>query len=88
MGGGGSGYEYGNRCTVSAAANQGYFFVGWFESNSKVSTESVYSFTVTGDRDLVAHFHLATNLLINSYSISSPVTLVYSSDTGLLVADY
>ena len=49
-------YDHGQTCTLTATANEGYAFENWTENNTIVSTDAVYSFTVTGDRDLVAHF--------------------------------
>ena len=49
-------YEIGTTCTLTATANDGYSFVNWTENDEVVSVENSYSFTVTGDRDLVANF--------------------------------
>ena len=48
-------YE-GQSCTVTATPNTGYSFVNWTENGTTVSTNASYTFTVTGDRDLVANF--------------------------------
>ena len=53
---GGGTYEEGATCTLTATANAGYIFTNWTENGEVVSTEATYSFTVTGDRDLVANF--------------------------------
>ena len=53
---GGGRYAKGDTCTVVATANEGYVFMNWSENNVPVDTNSVYSFVVTGDRDLVANF--------------------------------
>ena len=49
-------YEMSTTCTLTATANAGYTFTNWTENGEVVSTEAEYSFTVTGDRDLVANF--------------------------------
>ena len=49
-------YEMGTTCTLTATANEGYTFQNWTENGEVVSTEAEYSFTVTGDRTLVANF--------------------------------
>ena len=49
-------YNYGQTCYVTATANDGYNFVNWTENGTAVSSNATYSFTVTGDRDLVANF--------------------------------
>jgi hypothetical protein len=37
---------------------EGYDFVEWTENGDVVSTDAEYSFTITGDRSLVAHFQI------------------------------
>ena len=49
-------YNLGETATMIAAANEGYVFVNWTEGGEVVSTEAIYSFIVTGSRDLVANF--------------------------------
>ena len=49
-------YSYGESCTVTATANTGYHFVNWTENGTVVSGNENYTFTVTGDCDLVANF--------------------------------
>ena len=51
-------YESGEQCTLVANANEGYHFVKWTESGSQVSTNDHYTFTVTGNRNLVAVFQV------------------------------
>ena len=63
---GGGVIEQGQNCTVHATANSGYAFVNWTENGSQVSTNANYSFTVTGDRTLVANFEL-----IPTYTITT-----------------
>ncbi len=53
---GGGTYSQGQTCTVTANANPGYSFVNWTENGTQVSTNPTYSFTVTGNRALVANF--------------------------------
>jgi hypothetical protein len=53
---GGGGFNYGGLATVTAVPNTGYAFVSWTENEEVVSTESIYTFIVTGSRDLVANF--------------------------------
>ena len=55
---GGGNFTYGNSCTVTAASNPGFHFVNWSENGNQVSTNEVYTFTVTASRDLVANFAL------------------------------
>ena len=65
---GGGTFQEGQSCTVRATANTGYTFVNWTENGSQVSSEANYTFTVNGDRSLVANFTAA------SYIISATVT--------------
>ena len=58
-------YNHGESCTLTATANNGYTFVNWKENGSVVSTNASYTFTVEGDRNLVANFTL------NTYDISA-----------------
>lgn len=55
---GGGTYQQGQSCTVSATANSGYSFTNWTENGNVVSTNASYTFTVTGNRTLVAKFTL------------------------------
>ena len=55
---GGGTYYYGQSCTVHATANSGYVFANWTENGSVVSDDSNYTFTVTGNRTLVANFNV------------------------------
>ncbi len=49
-------YTYGQNCTVHATAATGYTFINWTENGSQVSSQADYTFTVEGDRNLVANF--------------------------------
>ena len=53
---GGGTFQEGQSCTVSATANTGYTFTNWTENGNVVSTQASYTFTVTGNRTLVANF--------------------------------
>ncbi len=53
-------YASGSTCTLRATPNSGYRFVNWLENGTSVSTNATYSFTVTGNRNLVAVFDVAT----------------------------
>ena len=45
-----------NSCTVIATPNPGYTFGYWSENGTVVSENAIYTFTVTGARNLTAHF--------------------------------
>jgi hypothetical protein len=53
---GGGFFKHGDSVTVSATANTGFEFVGWFEDDEEVSSDQSYSFTVERGRVLVAKF--------------------------------
>ena len=46
----------GSSCTVTATANQDYAFSAWKENGATVSTSASYTFTVEGNRTLIAIF--------------------------------
>ena len=58
-------YNYGESCTLTAAAAEGYTFVNWTLDGVVVSTSANYTFTVTESNDYVANFSL------NSYEITA-----------------
>ena len=57
---GGGTYNHGQSCTVTADDNSGYTFLRWTENGTQVSTNAIYTFTVTGPRTLVAQFQQQT----------------------------
>ena len=63
MTGGGS-YAIGDSVTLTATATPGYWFTGWSEGGTIVSTLPTYTFTITGNRALAASFELYPQLNI------------------------
>lgn len=53
---GGGTFQEGQSCTVKATTNTGFNFVKWTENDVQVSTNMEYTFEVTANRNLVAHF--------------------------------
>jgi hypothetical protein len=53
---GGGTYNCGAQATVTAYPNEGYDFVNWTEDGEVVHNQPTYTFTVEGNRNLVAHF--------------------------------
>ena len=49
-------FEENTSVTVTATAKAGFHFVKWTEGDAQVSTAASYTFTVTGNRNLVAVF--------------------------------
>lgn len=59
-------YAHGTTCTVTASPNTNCTFNNWTENGNVVSTDATYSFTVTGDRTLVANFTLPQTYTITA----------------------
>ena len=57
-------YNHFDTCTLTAAPNVGYHFLNWTMNGEVVSTESTYSFEVTGAASYVANFEL-TNYIVS-----------------------
>lgn len=53
---GGGSYSFGQSCTVTATPSSGYLFIDWTENGSVVSSEASYTFTVSANCNLEAHF--------------------------------
>ena len=85
---GGGTYEQGQTCTLTATANGGYTFTNWTENDNVVSTEATYTFTVTGDRTLVANFtqnsgNVPTGAINGKFTINADGGQVYFSQGNL-----
>jgi hypothetical protein len=57
------GYIEGQTATLTAIPNDGYDFINWMENTAVVSTNHIYSFTVTDHRLLLANFELRSYLI-------------------------
>ena len=53
---GGGPFNSGSSVTVTATANAGYTFANWTENGTAVSTNASYTFTISGNRTLIANF--------------------------------
>jgi hypothetical protein len=53
---GGGTYNLGSSVTITATPNSGYIFTNWTENGVVRSTNSIYQFTISGNRVLVANF--------------------------------
>ena len=76
---GGGVYNSGYLVTIEAFANSGWAFVNWTEFGSQVSTNSSYTFTITGNRDLVANFVQGFTIT----AIATPANAGYTSGGGV-----
>ena len=64
-------YNHGSQVTLTATANTGSTFNGWYKGNQQVSTDAQYTFTATESGTYTANFTL------NEYTITT-----YTSGTG------
>jgi len=55
---GGGTFSDGDPCTVQATPNSDHTFINWTEGGTPVSVSASYTFTVTGNRTLVANFRV------------------------------
>jgi len=65
----------GSLMTIIATPTPLYMFLNWTENDEEVSTNPVFSFTVTQDRNLVAHFAPATIEITLSKNIENGGTV-------------
>ncbi|MDP3914232.1 MAG: C10 family peptidase [Bacteroidota bacterium] len=65
-------YQSGQSRTVTATANSGYTFSNWTESGSPVSINASYTFTLSGNRTLVANFIASSTPTITISATSLP----------------
>ncbi len=68
---GGGNFEGGALCTVTAIVNEGYTFENWKKNGSVISTNAEYTFTVTGDMTLVAHFVSDDNIVFANADVKT-----------------
>ena len=69
-------YEYGATVTLILARNEDWAFQNWTEDGIEVSTDMVYTFIATENRNLVAHFEYTEGI-----SESSIAAKVYPNPT-------
>lgn len=72
---GGGTLDCGSSCTLTATPATNYVFDNWTENGTVVSSNASYTFTVEGDRTLVANFHLdAVSITATAYDDSNNTT--------------
>lgn len=74
---GGGSATAGSQVTVQAAANTAWKFINWTENGSMVSTDPIYTFTISGNRVLVANF----------VEILTVTTVVNPANAGYVTGD-
>ena len=74
---GGSFYQHGQSCTVTATAYEGYSFSNWTRNGTIVSSEANYTFTVSSDFNLVANF-APTGAINGKFSVSGSKQVYFS----------
>ena len=60
---GGGSFPYGQSCTVTATADEGYGFANWTKNGEVVSFDANYTFPVTSESLMTAHFVTAENIV-------------------------
>ena len=71
---GGGNFNHGTSCTLTATPNAGYAFTNWTKNDSVVSTNAVYTFTVTEGGAYVAHFSQNSYTLTINYKYANGTT--------------
>jgi hypothetical protein len=61
-------YEENSAVKLIATPNEGFEFANWTSNGSKISTNPVYSFTITGDMVLQANFNTISNVSEMNFS--------------------
>lgn len=100
---GGGNYYEGDTCTLAAEGIGDFAFVNWTEGGEVVSTNNVYSFIVSGNRNLVANFietiHYSITITANpdeggtaigdsNYIENDTCTLVASANEGYVFVNW
>lgn len=77
-------YWVNDTCTVVAIPNADYVFVNWRDGGEIVSTDSIYSFYITGNRHLTAYFtNPSIEGILNGVFSVNDSTQVYFSKGNL-----
>lgn len=78
--------------SLTATANTGYDFIGWYEAGSEVSKENPYAFVCAGNRTLEARFELKSfNIVLSageggSVTPTGTVSVKYGEDLNVAIA--
>ncbi len=63
-------YMTGQSVTVTALANSGYSFAGWYRGENLVSSDATYIFTISGNTALTAKFNVVKRTITAKYILS------------------
>lgn len=77
---GGGSYNHGSTVSLTATANTGYAFVGWYEDSSRVNTSNPLTFTATQDRSIVAKFTPTYTIQVSYDNAQGSVSFVEFSE--------
>ena len=85
-------YPYGTEITLTATVNPGYTFLGWFEGEELLSTDTEYSFKVTKELTLTAAVCVSPEMEIFEFT-STPTSCIITGIkvigvTDIVVPDY
>ena len=88
-------YYPGDIATLTATANAGYTFINWTKNGTVVSTNPIYSFTVTEDASYVAYFEAGDDLpgdanrdrTVNAYDIVIIVNYIFDENPEVFFFD-
>ncbi|MEI6820311.1 MAG: T9SS type A sorting domain-containing protein [Bacteroidota bacterium] len=72
-------YAYGYHCTIKATPDKGYGFVNWRENGNVISTDSIYTFTVTENRKMNANFLPLNNVTIYPNPVTNDLIIESNS---------
>ncbi|MCP5061509.1 MAG: PEGA domain-containing protein [Ignavibacteriae bacterium] len=68
-------YKHGDEVSLVTVANPGYQFTKWTENGSQVSTDTIYNFIATSNRNLIANYNVIGTLIVNSDPIGAEIYL-------------
>lgn len=96
---GGGTFDYGDTCTLEATPDTAYEFDGWYENGSKISSNSTYTFIITGNRTIEGRFVAAEyTITVNTengsvsgdgtYDYGDTCTLTATPDAGYTFAGF
>ncbi len=73
-------YELDSSCTVTATANEGFFFVNWTENGTVVSNDTTYTFTVVHESNLIANFVVEGTIVFDDANVKNLCVANWDAD--------